>query len=396
MTGYSPDNASDVFSAPVDAPITKAEAPAPEIQAMEGLDTPKDAPKTEEVKPDSPKKQSAADKLRLKKPEAPKEEEKAEQKAQEVPPVDKKEENIRNLRKAKEEWDRVKPEFEKLKGDYTAKETELAATREELAKLKALGLNEQEREEYRRYKDLHAVEAVRNSEEFKKAVSMPIEAHKQAVHSIAQGAKLDQMAFSSLLDAMDIQDKYARNRAIRGIMSNADLDSDTYRDYTDDLCRIASDLNERLYPKEDELVGKAQEIELAAKEREKNQSEEAKSKEMAEFTKERDGLASQLKSDNLKTIFEDTDLSIDGTTIHDAIKDAAIADDAQGRAYQALAGQMMPFVVAWAQKWIDKAHALERANAVRNKSAPSLGDGAPKRDGGKAELNIQDVFGGAA
>jgi len=347
--------------------------------------------KIEEPKPEE-KKPSKLDRLKLEKPKE--EEKKPEAKPEEPKKKPTQEENIRILRQAKEELDKLKPEYEKYRTDLESKDKELLTTKEELAKLKALGLNEQERQEYQKYRDLHAIEAVKNSEDFKNHIEAPIKAKVDWISTIADRAKLDETTKSALYNAVDIADKLDRQKAIREIFKNADLDIDDFQTYTGEVIAAANDLNENLYPKMDETLAKAQEIELAAREKEKNQAELMSAKEKEEFSKEHNDLVEQLSKDHLRVLLDDTNLSIDGTSMAEAMKNAAPATDPKEKAWQAIAGSALPFVVQWAQNILNENHKLKTANNIRNKVSPSLGrDGIAKTPDQKHEITIAEAFG---
>ena len=93
-------------------------------------------------------------------------------------------------------------------------------------------------------------------------------------------------------------------------------------------------------------------------------------------------------------LLEDTDLNLDGTTMAEAMKNAAPASDPKERAWQAIAGSTLPFVVAWAQKILNENHSLKKANNIRNKVSPSLGgDGVAKTADQKHEISVEEAFG---
>lgn len=377
----------DFISGPTTTPAeVKNDTPAPETTAKEEGDGAKPDATKEDVKPSS-----KLDRLKLSKPKD--EEVKVEPKPEENKKPTK-EDNIRILRQAKEELDKLKPEYEKYKTDLSVKDKELLTAKEELTKLKALGLNEQEREEYKKYKDLHAIEAVKNSDDFKNKIEAPIQAKVDWISTIAARAKMDDATKSALYNAVDIPDKLDRQKAIRELFKETDLDVDDFQTYTNEVIAASNELNESLYPKMDETLAKAQEIELAARDREKNQTQEATAKEQQEFQKEHEDLVEQLSKDHLRLLLEDTDLSLDGTSMAEAMKNAVPASDPKERAWQAIAGSTLPFVVSWAQKILNENHSLKQANGIRNKTAPSLGrDGLTKTPEQKNEISLEEAFG---
>ena len=117
-------------------------------------------------------------------------------------------------------------------------------------------------------------------------------------------------------------------------------------------------------------------------------------KEKEEFSKEHNDLVEQLSKDHLRVLLDDTNLSIDGTSMAEAMKNAAPATDPKEKAWQAIAGSALPFVVQWAQNILNENHKLKTANNIRNKVSPSLGrDGIAKTPDQKHEITIAEAFG---
>ena len=296
------------------------------------------------------------------------------------------EENLRVLGRAKEEWDKAKPEFEKTK-------TELASVRKEYEELKSIGLNEKERAEYVRYRDLNAKEAVRQSEEFKNEIMAPIQKNIGKINSASQNATLSEDAHRQMLLACDIPDEWQRNKAIRAAIATADLEMDDVKTLSDIVIASAKELNEVWYPKEDEKMAKAAEIEAAAKERDQNQYKEFQGKQKAEFENEHKSVLNILSTDKLKQLVEDPTLVIEGVSMIDAMKGAAQATTMRDRAFEVHAAAALPFVVEDRNRWRAKYDELEKANHLRNGSAPSRSDGQPKvvvEQGGG--LTAREVF----
>ncbi len=362
-------NPESVASKPV--PVEKPEAPAV----------------TEPVKPE-PKK-TALDKLgTIKKPEPAKVDLVIPEKTTGNP----NENNVKILRQAKEELDRLKPEYEKTKGEFEKTRAELTAEREELTKLKALGLNEKEREEYSRYRDLHAVDAVQSSDQFQKNILQPIQYRRNKLKSIAKNAGLPEDA---LIDHADIADDFQRNKAIRASLQSAqDLDAAEINDLVGKAIAIADDLNEKWYPKMDEVLANAGEIEKAARQHEQGQHQEMTKKQQAEFQKEHEGMYARFKNEILAPIFNDTDLSIEGTTLDEALKNSRPGTTPQERAAEVHALASYPFLIHKINRLLQEKSVLENANKIRNGSAPSRSDGQTRQVTGRDEtLKAEEVFG---
>lgn len=362
---------------------------------QEFKEAPKPEPAKEEIVVEKPKetpdpKKGKLDKVGgIKKPEADKPETGAI--VDPTKPKGDKEENMAVLRKTKEEYERLKPEYEKLKPEYET-------TKAELAKLKAMGLNDEERKEFQRMREVGAVEAVRNSKEFQEKIMAPIQKKIAGIKSVAANAKLNPQQTSALLDACDIEDEFQRNKAIRGIVKGAgeedDLDLDDYQALADSAIASARDLQENLYPKHDEALSKAQEVQMAARSRQQQESQQMTQKQQQELAAAHKEVWNILSSDKLKPILDEKDFSIEGITMSDAMQNATPADNPTDRAFEVQAAAAMPFLIEYANRALAKAAKLEFATQKRSGSSPDRHDGATKpQDLGKEKpVSADEVF----
>lgn len=388
---YSPDQAQSIFKP--DSPLPQQEQAPSRTQEL--ADKPNVKP--QEAKPENAalesagKKKSALDKVGgIKKPEIPKEEVKVEEPAKTVVKNDK-EENWAFMRKkvedAEKELSTVKPELERLKPEYET-------TKAELAKMKALGLTETERNEFKLYREMHAVEAVKNSKDFKEKIMGPIQAKIGKIKSVSSNAKLQPQQASALLDACDIEDEFQRNKAIRSIVRGEDLEPEDYQALADSAISAARDLQETLYPKHDEALGRAEEVQLAARAREQQQGQQATQKQQQEDKRAHEEVWNILSTDKLKLVLDEQDLSIDGITMADAMKGAEAAASPQDRAFEVQAAAALPFIVEYANRALAKVAALEQANKIRNGVVPSRRDGATKEQKiGEKPITAEEAFG---
>jgi hypothetical protein len=406
-TSYDPGAAQSIFnpeSAPpkqeaqpqVEAPQTTVKTEAPEGQKL--VDKP-DAMKSEGEKG----KKSRLDQLTgLKKPEE-KAEPKTVEKAVEDKPVDMG--NAKQLREAYEkqkqdmaalraELEKVKPNAEKLE-QYRK---DLDMSREELSKLKALNLNDEERGQYSKLQELHALDVLRESPEYQQKIMAPIQSRLGKIESAIKEAKLNPVAAEALKTAIDIQDEFARNREIRRVFKEAELDPDDLNDFTSSMVRVAGELNDQYYPALEAKEKQALEIQAAARLKDKEQAEQSTTKEKQEFQKEHEFVRNLLKEDKLKLLFEDTDLSVDDgeggrVTLAEALENAAPADNPRDRAYEVNAGAAMPFMIEYLNKLLAKNHTLEEANRLRNGSQPKRGDAVQKGvELKETPIDANDVF----
>lgn len=386
---------------PAAAPAAKTEAGAPE--PPKGGTTNSEGQTTVD-KPEAMKAKSSLDKLgKVAKPEV---EKKVEAKPNGTDPspapaaVD-----LGHAGKLREAYDKqgqdmaaLRAELEKIRPDaakVTELRTELEGSRAELAKLKAMQLNDEERKRFDGLREMHARYETENSTEFQQKIMAPIQMRVQKIEAIAKKAGIEGVAFQALKDAMDQPDELDRSRGIRQALRGVEnMDADDYTDYYASLTGVGKELHEQYLPQMEAKLKNAGEIEQAARTREKEQAEQKTTADKAEFQKERDYVHKLLAEDSLKPLMEDTDLAIDGVTLAEAMQGAEAPDNARDRAYQAHAGAVLPFTIQYANKLLAKIHALEQANKIRNGAAPSRSDAVQKAaaDADRDRLTAEQVF----
>jgi len=391
---YSPEQANSIFT---DGSTPKERVKAPEPSRTQQAATETAKPETNVQLESAGKKKGPMDKLGI--IQKPKEEEKPAvdlKNGQVKPPT--KEENLAILReraeKAERELGEIKPEYEKIKPAYETTSTELAA-------LKAKGLNEDERKEFMQLREMNAVEAVKRSRDFQEKILAPIKQRVNRIQSVAVNAKLNPQQTSALMDAVDIEDEFQRDDAIRAIIrgtgADNDLPDEKYLALANAAVATANDLNDNWYPKHDEALSKAEEVQVAARARQGQQHQEMNQRQQADMKKAHEEVYTTLSNESLKPLFEDKELSVDGTTLAEALKNPAKATTPQEMAAQEQLAAAAPFLILYANKALEKAAAIERANRVRNGAAPSRTDGSTKPQvvDGEKQLTADEVFKGA-
>lgn len=397
---YSPEQANSVF-APISQEVAAKRPQTPDTQkAPETGKTAQNASEAGKTQGNANLESAAAPEKKglkigsVKKPEEPKAEEKKDGQVQDSKAGEKPEnEGVKTLREFYQKHKGLPEEYDKFKGEFET-------TKEELKKLKALGLNEQEREEFQRYRSMNAVEAVKQSQDYKAKILAPIQTRIGKLQSIAQNAKLDPSKVNALLDAVDISDDFQRNKAIRQLIrgignEETDLPAEDYQALADSAISLATDLNDNWYPKQDEALGKAEEIQNAARAQESKRGQEMSQKQAQELERASKQTYEELKNLHLKEIFDEKDLSVEGTTIEQALQDVAPATTPHEMAQRDQLAAALPFVIEYANRALAKVAELERANAKRNGTSPKLGDGAPKEQAAQEQqLDANAVFKG--
>lgn len=361
--------------------VTPPEPPPEKPEADTQILT--DKPEPEKPKPEAKatEKKSALDKMgAVKKPEVAKPEAKPNGVVVEEKPVDVG--NTKQLREAyekqKAEFASLKAELDKVRPDYEKIRKDFDLTRAELTELKAANLNPEERGRFDKLREIHATWELEQDKSYQEKVMAPIHQRIAKIHKVATEAKLDPVATEAVKNAMDLPDELDRSREIRRILKGADLEPDDFHDFYTSLTTVGRELNEKYYPEMEAKQKQALDIEQAARTKDKQEAEQAQVREKAEFQKERDFVHKHLTEQSLKHLMEETDLSVDGVTLAEALQGAEPADNARDRAYQSQAGAAMPFVIEYTNKLLAKIHELEQANQIRNGSSPSRSDALVK------------------
>ena len=348
-------------------------------------------------KPDAMKPKSKIDALgKINKPE----EKKVEQTTNGKEPA--KEPNPDNLKEfrqqydlTKKERDELKAELEKVKPDYEKIRKEFDLTKEELNKLKALNLNGEERQRFDSLRQQHALVELRESKDFKEKILAPIQQRLGKIEAAVSEAKLSPTGAEALKNAMDIQNEFSRDREIRRIFSEVEgITPEDLSLFVSSMSTVGRELNEQFYPRMEQAEAQASEIEKASRQNSKQQAEQAKMKEEQEYKRESEALTKELGDGAFKVLLDDPELSIDGVTFADALKDAELPANARERAYHAKTAQATPFLIQFINKLWSENHSLKSANKARNGASPSLTDGVVKdQAAANAGPSIEEAFG---
>jgi len=388
---YSPDQAQGLFN-----PESAPSKPAPTPEKVATTETVVDD-KPDAMKPEKPEeKKDRLGKLgAVKKPEEPKvEEAKVEAKVEDDPlkdaPGPKQLRDAYNALKA--EHGPLKEKATKLETEYKQIQSELGLTKEELGKLKAMNLNPEEREKFVHVQKLNAERVLKDSDAYKNDIIAPIQAQFKRIENLAAKAKLTPVNLAALQNAMDIPDELERGWAIKSIFEDADVEPSKLNDFCAAAADVAMKLNEQHYPKMEAKLAEARDIEKAAREKDKNDTEQAGTKEKEEYTREFSRVHDIYAGSQFKAILEDTGISVDGTTMAEALKSAEPATDATGRASQALCEAAMPFAIEFINKLWARTDAAERAIKTMNGSGPKRTDSLPKDTPTETKVSADEMF----
>jgi hypothetical protein len=408
-----PTSAQDVFKSvqtfetstpkpatPPPSPPQSDASPAAPAKPDAGASTTVEIDKPDAMKPDAAKK-GALDKLgQVKKPEVKAPEQKPNGTQTQTPESQPDLGKANVLREAYEkqkadmaalraELEKARPDLEKL----TELRAELDGSREELARLKAMNLSDDERKELVTHRQQNALQALRESPDFRKEYVTPILAQTAKIDNAAKLANLSAEATMALKDAMDKPDEFERDTEIERILQDADLAPNVYNRLFNGLTAVGRELQEKLYPALQAKEREAWDIQQSARQRDRQQAEQQTQASKQAYAKEQEFVYNALTQQALAEIVKDTDLAIEGTTMMDAMKGADIDDDPRERATQAALAAAGPFLIMKINKLLQQVHDLETANKIRNGSTPSRSDAVQKgADTGEKKLTAQEVF----
>lgn len=393
-------------------PPGTAHPPADPSQLQKPEKTPQDAPKPKTATPTPPDKKNAPEakempkKGRLEKlgkvevPEEAKDEVKKDpSQTSEADQNQNQEQQIKPEQQTR--WKELRAKEERLEKEVIP---ELEKTKAEIARLQSLIVDEKAKEKLSNLEQRYAEDLVRDSEEYKKNVAEPYQRQMGLINLVAKNAGLNEAQAEALLRATDLQDPFQRSKAMRNIISQgilldengrpqvvevedeatgektkkyAPLPQEDIANYLAHATAASNKLHEDIYPKDAEAMAKAKEISTAYKGKESQQSVLQREADQKAFNESLADVSKTLSTANLKPLFDDADLKIEGVTISQAFEGAKPAEegDYQGRAYQALAGEALPFVVEALNKAKRELKEVKGSISARNGARPKTTDG---------------------
>lgn len=264
------------------------------------------------------------------------------------------------LRDKANELDKLKPEFETLK-------TKIAELEKAEPKIPA-----EIEAKLQEYENLQAGFYLRETEEYKQAVTYPEEAIKSTLIEVAEHAGID---VTALFEAGDIGNKFQRMAAIRKALVASE--NEIGEDVIQEAISAVNKYHSEVAPEKQKLEAKAAEIRQSHQAQRQVQQEQMTQKQQAELARASTEMFGKLES-NLKKIpglFDDP-------KVGEAMKKAALANPSEKpmlAAYQAQVAAAMPYLIQTLNGLIQKNASLEKL--AKSRSGAEAGPAAANRQG---------------
>lgn len=328
----------------VEAKPAAKEAPKPEVK-------PTDKPKVE-AKP-ADKKPVTGDPLSKLDAAAPKPTTENEDKAQS---------RWMELKAAEKERNELKPKFDAL-------QRELEATKAKL-------LKEEDLKHYESLKVKERAWEVENTPEWRAQITVPFQQREDYLNRMSQHYGIDKDA---LWSALDLADPFARGEKLDEVLKSGEKEVPS--NVAAAVSQISQDL-QVIYGQMDAHRKDAMD-KAGALDSEKSKAQEAQERAEAEaYQTESADVYSQLEK-KMTNLFGSAELLIEGQSAADAAKGAVPGDTPRAMAYQAMAGELLPFAQQRILQLETELATYKQEEKDRQQAQPGMEPTAPHIPGAK-------------
>lgn len=298
-------------------------------------------------------------------------------------------------------WKELREKERKL--EQFEKETlpKLAEYEKTIEELKSKAWSDEDLQELQIMRQRFAEERLEHDKNFQREVSIPIQRSIESLEKVASKANLDSVQQQALGNAIQILDPVDRVLAIQEVLGNATVMADgelvaASDKFIDALIKATVEtadlLHNQYWPREIEYRQAARDLANGARGEELQQQQAFQAKQEAELKEAREYIGGVLKA-NLKPLFDDKDLVIDGVHISQAMEEPDEGDTARDYAYRSYAGAALPFLAAKIQRLEAKLRETEGSLRARTKASPSLsGAAAPEVKSDGQQMSLQDAL----
>lgn len=255
------------------------------------------------------------------------------------------------LKAAEKERDELKPKL----GEYENRIKELEAKIWPDDKIK-------------RFEELQTKERaweVENTPEWHQHIEVPFKQREAWIDKMVAHYKLDK---DQLWAALDIADPFARGEKIDEVLGSSEkpIPANT----AGSLAQIGNDL-QTIYGEMERKRADALKMGASLESEKAQMTEKQQAEEQQALTEAQEEVRGQLEK-KLPSMFSDEDLKIAGISLADAVKGAAPADNPRGRAYQAQAGEILPYIVHKLMDVEQRLAAFHKEEKDRNEAKPGM------------------------
>jgi len=275
---------------------------------------------------------------------------------------------------------KVIAEFKKEKAELAKS---LAARDEEIVKLKEAAMDPDARKRLEVLESMHAVRALPEREDYKKEVILP-QGEQESIRDAV--AEVISVSSAELQTILEIKNPLQRNIAIRKAVTATKLDDEK------DVASAISTLEAvgaamaDIEKKHLGYVSNARELEKKSRSEHametSKQQQERLAKEAKEFSEASTWVESQL-TERMPALFTHPEL---GKEVSEAVKAAKPSDTPNGRAYQAQAAKILPFMTKLLIEKLGKLSEYEAKEAAINGATPKIDADTSRATPEKADL----------
>ncbi len=284
------------------------------------------------------------------------------------------------LRKIEEQYKEIAPAYEKLQkefDDFKAKG----------------GMTEEQKTRFDQLEQMYAVELLDTKPEFQSEVLAPMQEQLNSLKSIADHAGLDANQRQALRNAAETPDSFSRIRAIKQVLNG----STTIEDPEDmntlvQFALEASGKYQEAKKKENGYVSKAAELAQSVRGKEAQQSVQQKQAEQAKYDAAHKEMIGTLSAP-IKPLLDDAEF---GPQIKEALESIRPGEEPMDKAYQAQAGEILPFTIKFINKLQQQVNTLKKSLAAREGAKPRTTDGTtPIVEQGAQQADLKSLLAGA-
>jgi len=281
-------------------------------------------------------------------------------------------------------WNELRKKEERLEKEVLPEMEKLQSRIKELETKPQIPEETQQRLDFLEKK--YAVDNLVNNTDYQREVLQPWQEADQEIDASAKHAGLEPAQVAALHQAIQDKDAFSRNKSIRSIMQQGKVDDDAdLHALITNVSSVANTLHKQVWPKDAQYRAQASEIANAAKGHDVQISEQQKAAKEAEYTKAHAEI-SNILNPRLETLFKDN------KEAQEAIKSARPATDPMGSAYQAQAGEILPFLTKDYNRVLAENAELKRLQGVKNSVKPKDGDGREHRTEPEQKLDLTDAL----
>ncbi len=247
---------------------------------------------------------------------------------------------------------------------------------EQEKKLKELEAKTWKEEERARFDELQKKERaweVEATPEWKQQIEIPFKQRETYVNEVAKHFGIDS---SALWTAMDEPHPFKRNEKIDELITATNEariekgEKPIASNFSGDLAKVGNEF-QIIYSTMAQKRQEALELGTSLESQKAQMTEKQQAEQQEAYKKEYTDVRSELEK-RLPALFGAKDLQIEGVSLAQAVEEAVPAEDARGKAYQAIAGEMLAFMTHRLKNVEAENATLKKEAAERAAASPGM------------------------